>query len=97
MEFGNDFNANPGLVKGMGDGTVNIRSLIGCEHWRDTPAQHGKPIHLQPFPGIEHYNLLTAPDIVNYILNQLTDGEAYPFYESEHKIPRNHSLKYRFF
>lgn len=97
LEFGLDFNNSPALHKGMGDGTVNIRSLIGCEHWRNTPAQNGKPIRSQQIPGIEHYNLLTNPTVVNYILNQLIEGEEYPHYENENQKPKNRLLKYRIF
>lgn len=81
----------------MGDGTVNIRSLVGCEHWRNTPAQNGKTIHSQSFPGIEHYNLLIDPKVVNYVLDLLTDGERYPYYDNEQPHPKKKLMKYRIF
>lgn len=97
MEFGADFNPNPQLVKGRGDGTVNIRSLIGCEYWRDTPAQNRKKVHSQSFSGIEHYNLLIDPAVVNYIKDLLTGGENYPYFDNEKPHPKKKLMKYRIF
>lgn len=78
MDFGGAYNPNPALVKGNGDGTVNRRSLIGCGHWENTPAQGNHKIYQQEFPGVEHYNMLKDAGSINYILNKLTDDHDYP-------------------
>lgn len=78
LDFGPIFNSKPMLVKGDGDGTVNRRSLIGCEHWRNTPGQGNHGIYQQEFPGVEHYNMLSDAGPINYILDRLTGYTDYP-------------------
>lgn len=73
MDFGNDFNnPTPGKVKGDGDGTVNYRSLSGCKHWSDQPAQGNYTINRFEIPNAEHYNILSDHRAINHILNELT-------------------------
>lgn len=78
LDFGGAYNPSPTLVKGNGDGTVNRRSLIGCGHWANTPAQGNHNIYQQEFPKVEHYNMLSDAGSINYILNKLTGDNDYP-------------------
>jgi len=49
------FPSDPDLVKGDGDGTVNIRSLEGCLKWR---GQQPQPVHHQVFEKMNHLDML---------------------------------------
>lgn len=66
------------MVLGDGDGTVNRRSLIGCRYWKNTAAQGGHKIYEHEFNGIEHYNMLSKPGPINYIVERLTGVADYP-------------------
>lgn len=57
---------------GNGDGTVNMRSLLGCEMWKNSPAQGKHAVHQHVFSGVEHYNILGNAEIIDYILKTLT-------------------------
>jgi len=66
---GDDFNSKPKIVYGDGDGTVNLKSLKGCEKW--VPLQE-KEVHLFAFPHAEHYEgILRRADVIDYLLNVL--------------------------
>lgn len=78
MDFGGAFNPEPFLHKGNGDGTVNRRSLIGCQYWRNTKAQQNYPINQVEYADIEHYNMLSASAPINYIVETLTGKGDYP-------------------
>lgn len=69
---------NPTIIKGNGDGVVNIRSLTGCGHWENTPSQGNHTIHQKEFPGAEHIAILGKKALINYIINELTGYEDYP-------------------
>ncbi|KAL7307235.1 hypothetical protein TKK_0000957 [Trichogramma kaykai] len=58
----------PQLIPGNGDGTVNIRSLEGCMHWTDKQKQK---IYHQPFPGVNHMQILSDKKVLDYIKNVL--------------------------
>ncbi|KAK6623003.1 hypothetical protein RUM43_008855 [Polyplax serrata] len=63
--------AYPTLVKGAGDGTVNERSLEACLHWKNLQKQK---VYHQPFPKVDHMNILRNQNVLNYIsqlLNKL--------------------------
>jgi len=51
--------SNPSLIKGDGDGTVNIRSLEGCLKWRKTQSQ---PVHHQVFEKVNHLDMLRTEE-----------------------------------
>lgn len=78
IDFGPSFNPKPSFVLGDGDGTVNKRSLIGCRYWKNTAAQADHEIYEQEFPGIEHYNMLSRSEPINYIVERLIGVADYP-------------------
>lgn len=58
----------PTVINDKGDGTVNIRSLLGCTRWQKdkrTPVTH------KEFPGIEHVAILKDNDVINAIKEAL--------------------------
>lgn len=65
-----DLSGTPDLVFGDGDGTVNSRSLKGCTYWRNMQMQ---PITTLEIPKAEHFQILSNPQIVSYILDVLVD------------------------
>lgn len=95
LDFGTKFNADPILVKGNGDGTVNRRSLIGCGYWAQTPSQGDHKIYQHEYTGIEHYNMLSDPGPINYILNKLTHENDYP--RANEKVGYSDMMKIRLF
>lgn len=97
LDFGAaGYNTNPSLIKGDGDGTVNKRSLIGCGYWENSAAQGNHEIHQQAFPGVEHYNMLSDPGAINYILSKLTRDNDYPWV-NETKPDSEDIMKIRLF
>jgi len=66
----NDLSASPSLIYGDGDGTVNARSLKGCTAWRGLQKQ---PITTLEIPKAEHFEILSNPQIVAYILDVLVN------------------------
>lgn len=63
-----DLTGNPKLLTGDGDGTVNLRSLRGCEQWRSEQKQ---PVNTLEVPGGEHIKILAVPTAIQYIKNVL--------------------------
>lgn len=60
----NKFPDHPNLEYGDGDGTVNLRSLIGCLRWQGKQKQ--KIFH-QSYSNVDHMQILSNPDTMNYI------------------------------
>lgn len=60
--------AQPAVVFGDGDGTVNLRSLQGFRRWLGKQKQ---PIFFQEVPGAEHVATLKHPAVINYIIDLL--------------------------
>ncbi|VVC25828.1 Lecithin:cholesterol/phospholipid:diacylglycerol acyltransferase,Alpha/Beta hydrolase fold [Cinara cedri] len=58
----------PKLVYGNGDGTVNLRSLEGCNYWRSMQKQ--KVFH-QVFPNADHMTILRDERVMDYIAQLL--------------------------
>ncbi|XP_067651149.1 lysosomal phospholipase A and acyltransferase-like isoform X2 [Haliotis asinina] len=54
----------PKVVTGNGDGTVNIRSLLGCLSWQGKQKQK---VYHQTFPKAEHTEILSNKDVIAYI------------------------------
>lgn len=54
----------PTLIVGDGDGTVNRRSLEACLYWKDLQKQK---IYHQPFPKVDHMEILRSKDVISYI------------------------------
>lgn len=56
--------ADPAVVYGDGDGTVNLLSAKQCERWLGRQQQ---PVVLKELPGNEHVNMLLNYTTVAYI------------------------------
>ncbi|XP_017853826.1 group XV phospholipase A2-like [Drosophila busckii] len=54
----------PKLVMGVGDGTVNQRSLRACQHW---VGYTQSPIANLALPGVDHMSILNNNDVLRYI------------------------------
>jgi len=81
------FPKGPSLVKGDGDGTVNIRSLEGCLKWKGSQKHD---VHHKVFKGINHVDMLrraestgSVIDIIDGLNKQLQAGLAYNIGGSE--------------
>lgn len=77
LYFTTEFNPKPIIISGDGDGQVNLRSLLGCRLWENTPAQAGYPIYLKEFKDVNHLGLLYNDDTINYILRAISCDENY--------------------
>ncbi|XP_052232575.1 phospholipase A2 group XV-like [Dreissena polymorpha] len=55
---------NPKYIKDNGDGTVNIRSLLGCLRLQD---QQNQTVYHKTFHGVEHLDILHHKDVIAYI------------------------------
>jgi len=64
------FPSEPSLVKGDGDGTVNIRSLKGCLRWEGAQKQ---AVHHKVFKGINHVDMLRRVEPTSYVVDVI-DG-----------------------
>ncbi len=58
--------SQPSVTYDDGDGTVNIRSLLGYTRWIETQPQGVFP---KNFTGLEHVATLKHPGVIEYILN----------------------------
>lgn len=54
----------PTTIGDDGDGTVNIRSLLGCLKFKDMQKQ---PVYHQTFDQAEHMQILNRHDVIDYI------------------------------
>lgn len=70
----------PTLAMGDGDGTVNVRSLSGCEHWRGhgfySPSKTlnaNKPVKSLALPNAEHLKILHDKRVIDYIITVMKD------------------------
>ncbi|XP_060608560.1 phospholipase A2 group XV-like isoform X2 [Ruditapes philippinarum] len=57
-------NEKPETLQGNGDGTVNIRSLLGCLRFRE---QQKQPVHHQVFHKVGHMNILKETVVIDYL------------------------------
>lgn len=64
-------NTYPGMISGNGDGTVNMRSLLGCLRWA---GKQEYPVIHMVFNGSssEHSAILTNSDVRQYIIEVVT-------------------------
>lgn len=97
MNFGESFDSNPVEAIGDGDGTVNKRSLTGCEYWRNTPAQGGFAIHQHEFIGVEHYDILGDSRTIDYIMRTLFGDSGRTEARRKKSTHKNSIMKIRFF
>ena len=62
---GKDFpNTQPTIVYGLGDGTVNDKSLASCERWQQQQTQ---PVFLKAFSGVEHVAMLKNHPVIQAV------------------------------
>ena len=62
---GKDFpNMQPTIVYGLGDGTVNDKSLASCERWQQQQTQ---PVFLKAFSGLDHLAMVENYDVIKAI------------------------------
>ena len=59
----------PTVLPDDGDGTVNIRSLLGFKKWEQKQTHD---IHSLEMPGTEHLAILKHPTTINYVTQVLT-------------------------
>lgn len=59
----------PTTVMGDGDGTVNLRSALGCLRWQGKQKQ---AVYAQAFDKHEHLDMLSSPDVIAYIKKVVT-------------------------
>ena len=59
----------PVVLPDNGDGTVNIRSLLGFKNWEGKQKQD---IHSTELPGVEHLAILKHPTTINYVVQVLS-------------------------
>ena len=58
------FDYQPDVVWGDGDGTVNLRSLVGCLRWQGKQKQK---VYHKAFKNVDHLGMLNNLDINSYI------------------------------
>lgn len=63
-----DLRSNPKLVDGLGDGTVNARSLDACKLWAGQQTQN---VYFLELPGRDHMAVLSDRIAVKYIVDIL--------------------------
>ncbi|XP_039483450.1 phospholipase A2 group XV-like [Drosophila santomea] len=54
----------PKLIMGLGDGTVNQRSLRACQYWS---GYSSAPINTLALQNVDHMHILSNPDVLKYI------------------------------
>jgi len=59
----------PIVLPDNGDGTVNMRSLLGFKNWESI---QNEDIHSLEIPGAEHLAILKHPTTIAYIIQVLT-------------------------
>merc|ERR1712106_4056 len=87
----------PSLIKGDGDGTVNIRSLEGCLKWRKKQTQ---PVHHQVFEKVNHLDMLrteeptqNVADIIASLNKELADNKENNRKHALHKERDNEKVE----
>lgn len=69
---GNQFpDSQPNVIYGDGDGTVNIRSLLGYKRWYN---DQNEKIFFKEFKGVDHLAILKNQDAIDYILNLIINS-----------------------
>ena len=56
--------SSPVTLPDNGDGTVNLRSLVGCLRFE---KQQKQPVHHKVFNGAEHMQILNRKDVIDEI------------------------------
>lgn len=61
----------PEITEDDGDGTVNIRSLEGCQRWK---AKQERPINYQVFSHAEHNGILGDARLTRALIDALNEA-----------------------
>lgn len=96
LHFGTSFDTHPTIIKENGDGTVNKRSLVACERWKNAPEQKNHKVYQREFSKIDHSGMLSSSATINYILSKLTGKQDYPR-ANEKTIKSDNVLNIRLF
>lgn len=54
----------PKLIMGLGDGTVNQRSLRACQYWS---GYSSAPVSTLALQGVDHMKILSNGDVLKYV------------------------------
>lgn len=60
------------VIKGDGDGTVNLESLRACERFGKSQE---KPVYMKMFKNVNHVGLLRGPDAANFISSRILQDD----------------------
>lgn len=63
----------PTTIPDDGDGTVNLRSLLGCLQFKD---QQKQPVYHQTFNQAEHMQILNRKDVIEYLKKVLVPDKS---------------------
>jgi len=73
--------SDPTMIKGDGDGTVNLQSLVGCTRWA---KQQREEVHHMELPGVNHMGILRDLEpakkiaaVIENLNKQLYEDEKY--------------------
>lgn len=69
---GSWLDGTPTLINGDGDGTVNRRSLEGCQHWQSLQKQK---VFYEPLPKTDHLGILHSNLTLEYIISLVKADE----------------------
>lgn len=58
--------SQPNVIYGDGDGTVNLRSLLGYQRWVN---KQNEKIFFKELKGVDHLAILKSQDTIDYIMN----------------------------
>jgi lysophospholipase-3 len=70
FKYGADFDKQPEILNGDGDGTVNEMSLKLCERWAETGAQK-RPVRVQKFSNIAHSDMIIKSEVLSVVYKEL--------------------------
>lgn len=67
------------IIKGDGDGTVNIRSLLGCTRW---DGQQKQKVHHHILPGLDHLQTLKNDGPAEFVASLVNEANFQLWHES---------------
>lgn len=97
LNFDQSLKSNPMEIKGQGDGTVNRRSLIGCDYWKNTPAQRNYAIYQLELADVEHYDIVSESKTIDYITKTLFGASGYTEIRKIQKTTHQKVMRVRIF
>merc|ERR1719387_103472 len=85
MKYGDgDFDKQPEVINGDGDGTVNAFSLKLCQRWTEDGAQT-RSAKIMEFPKVTHSGMLTDESVLKALYKEV--GIKTKTVELEQKFP----------